>query len=90
MGATGAEPEDDDTERREEGGRKRKYKNLTETEKEERGEKGVHSFWRQGTVCISYVQIKDSNADKERGEPPDKILEKNKKENNNKYQEKFW
>ena len=49
-------------------------KNLTETEKEDRGYKGVHIFLQQGKACIFDVRITDSDAARNREVPPDKIL----------------
>ena len=77
--STAKEPEDEETKRLEEYGRKEENNNLTETEKEEQGDKCVHSFWRQGPVCIFDVKIRDSDAARNTGAPPEKILEKNKK-----------
>ena len=42
-------------------------KKLTETEKEQFGDKCVHRFWRRVTECVFDVQITDSDAAKNRG-----------------------
>ena len=65
-------------------------KNLIDTEKEDRRDKGVHSFWRRGTAFIFDVLITDSDVARNRGAPTEKILEMNEKEKKNKYQEKCW
>ena len=78
-GSTAKEPEDEETKSLEEYGRQEDNKNLTDTKKEDQGDKGVHSFWRQGTACIFDVKIRDSDAPRNTGAPPEKILEKNKK-----------
>ena len=64
--ATAEELEEECMERREEEERQRDGKNLTEIEKEDRGYKGVHSFWWRVAECIFDVQSADSNADKNR------------------------
>ena len=85
-----AEPEDEEKEMREEEERKGENKDLTESTKEDKEDKGVHIFWRNGTARNFNVHITYLNAESSRGALPDKIWEKNEREINKKYQEKYW
>ena len=53
--------------------------NLKETEKADRVDKDVHSFWWQETAYIFYVKFTDYYLARNMGAPLDKILDKNKK-----------
>ena len=53
--------------------------NLTKSKQEDMVDKGLNRLWQWGTVCIFDAQITDLDRAKNRGSPPDKILEKNEK-----------
>ena len=49
-------------------------------EKEERGKKGVHSFWMRGNACIFDMMVTDYDAARYRRPRIAKVLERGKKE----------
>ena len=86
-GETTSELEDEDTQRPEEEERQGDNTNLTDTETDGRGYKGVHSFWWRGMACIFDVQNTAPNAARNTEAPPENMLEKNDKEEKNFFQE---
>ena len=69
-GRATAEADDQELDMQEEAEREEIHgydKDTPADEKEERGDKVFHSFWRRGTACIFNVLVTDSEAARNRG-----------------------